>query len=357
MRESPLVSVVMSVFNGESFLVEAVESILAQTFRDLEFVVIDDGSIDGTAEILARYASQDERMRVYRHENRGRAESLNIGISLARGKYIARMDADDIALPDRLREQVEFMECHQEVGLLSGAVQVINAKGQMLIIVRPPLEDPEIRLVMERANTIYHPTVLMRKELVVASGGYRKALLDADDYDLFLRIGERSKFASLFNLVLLYRIHANQVSIKNMTQQTLCLLAGRAAASLRRRNIQDPLLDIKEVTPQFLETLGVTTIEMKQALRECYSNWMRLLINCEPEVALEAINRLVELSADGCIEKPVLADAWLSAVSIHFRKRRYVRALVAAGRAALIRPRVVGGLFNRVVNRYLGMKN
>ena len=96
--KSVSVSVVMSVFNGQAFLVEAIESILGQTFRDFEFVIVDDGSTDGTAEILNRFAKQDERIRILRHSNKGRAESLNVGIGLANGEYIARMDADDIAL-------------------------------------------------------------------------------------------------------------------------------------------------------------------------------------------------------------------------------------------------------------------
>jgi glycosyltransferase involved in cell wall biosynthesis len=111
---APLVSVVMSVFNGQAFLSEAVESILQQTLRDFEFVVIDDGSTDGTGDILSTFVERDKRMRVFRQENQGRPKSLNDGIALASGKYIARMDADDIALPDRLGKQVDFMERNLE---------------------------------------------------------------------------------------------------------------------------------------------------------------------------------------------------------------------------------------------------
>src|ERR1700719_2523166 len=196
----------MRALNGDAFLAEAVESILAQTVTDFEFIIIDDGSTDKTPEILSMYADRDARVRVFQQENRGRAESLNRGIELSRSRYIARMDADDIALPDRLNEQVNFLAHHPEVGLLGGAFELITGSGR-LRTVRPPLDDQHIRTLMLRFNPMCHPTVMMRKDLVLASGGYRKALLDADDYDLWLRIGERSRLANLDKVVLQYRLH------------------------------------------------------------------------------------------------------------------------------------------------------
>src|SRR5438045_8388133 len=129
---STKVSVLMSVYNGQEFLCEAIESVSTQSYRDFEFLIIDDGSTDGTPEILRKYAAADERIRVHRHENRGRAESLNVGIELARGEYIARMDADDVALPERLRQQLEFLEGHPDVGLLGGAFELISSRGHLI---------------------------------------------------------------------------------------------------------------------------------------------------------------------------------------------------------------------------------
>src|SRR5260370_151977 len=147
---SPPVSMLMSVFNGEAFLPQALESILGQTFGDFEFIIIDDGSTDTTAQILSDYAKQDERVRVFNQGNKGRAASLNDGIDLARAEYIARMDADDIALPHRLKEQIRFMERHPEVGLLGGAVELIGPEGQVLAEVRPPLDASQIRCLLLR---------------------------------------------------------------------------------------------------------------------------------------------------------------------------------------------------------------
>jgi hypothetical protein len=127
---NPTVSVVMSVFNGEPYLHEALESILNQTFRDFEFIIINDGSTDGSATVLESYRKSDSRLRVYHQENRGVGESLNRGCGLAQGKYIARMDADDIATSGRLMRQVEFMEGHPEVDVVGGAVEFIDATGK-----------------------------------------------------------------------------------------------------------------------------------------------------------------------------------------------------------------------------------
>jgi hypothetical protein len=326
----------MSVFNGGEYLAEAIDSILNQTFRDFEFVIVDDGSTDATADILSTYANRDGRIRVIRHDNKGRAVSLNIGIKLAKAGYIARMDADDIALPGRLQAQVEFMERHPDVGLLGGAVELINTQGRVLKVVRPPLEDSEIRSLMLDNNPIWHPTVVMRKEVVLASGGYRKALLDADDYDLWLRMSERSQLANLGEPILQYRIHADQVSVRNLRHQILCVFAARAAASLRRRGSPDPLAHAEEVTPQLLDALGVNKVQIRQALLDGYKYWMGVLGPSDPEAALRVIDELLQWPASGRVERLVLANARLTAAGIHYRQGRLARALVSAGRGALV---------------------
>src|SRR5262249_42264689 len=145
MSSSPLVSVVMSVFNGEQFLAEAVESILSQSFRDFEFIVIDDGSTDNSATILESYLKKDSRLRVFHQENMGLVESLNRGCGLAQGRYIARMDADDISLRDRLIWQGEFLVKKHEGGGVGGGVGVIDATGRCLGSGTPPLQDRRVQ--------------------------------------------------------------------------------------------------------------------------------------------------------------------------------------------------------------------
>ena len=123
----PRISVVMSVHNGEQYLDEAVESILHQTFQDFEFIIVDDGSHDSTPSLLARYQQRDPRIQVHRfEENRGLSSALNLGIRLARGEYIVRMDADDISLPHRFKRQIEYMETHVEVGVCGALTENIG---------------------------------------------------------------------------------------------------------------------------------------------------------------------------------------------------------------------------------------
>jgi glycosyltransferase involved in cell wall biosynthesis len=262
----PIISVVMSVYNGQAFLAEAVESILGQTFRDFEFIVIDDGSTDRTEKILATYASRDGRLRAFRQENRGRTESLNIGIGLAGGKYIARMDADDVSLPHRLQVQVDFMEQHPEVCLLSASCERINKKGRLLDRVPVPLLDDEIRSMMLHKNAMCHPAVMMRKEVVIACGGYRKVFSESEDYDLWLRMSERSQLANLEEPILQYRVHSKQASNVNLRHQTLCTLAARTAAAFRKQGRPDPFSGVDQITPGLLRKLGVTTAEIQECL-------------------------------------------------------------------------------------------
>jgi glycosyltransferase involved in cell wall biosynthesis len=352
------ISVVTSVFNGEAFLGQAIESILDQSFLDFEFLVIDDGSTDSTPKIISNYAHRDKRIRVVRHDNRGRAESLNIGIGLASGKYIARMDADDVALPHRLEKQIEFMEQNPGVGVLGGAYDLINVNGDVINRVRPPLEDTEIRSLMLRYNPMCHPTVVMKKDIALASGGYRAALLDADDYDLFLRMAERSKLANLQESVLQYRLHAGQVSVRNLKHQTFCVVAARYAASVRGSGRTDPLSNVTEISAELLSSFGVAAEEINYSLSGAYSYWIETLGQSDPEGSLRMIQELLELGESGYIERQDLANAWWRAGGIHLRRGRPGRALLAIAHAALANPdvakRFVKWPFKRIITALNG---
>ncbi len=352
--DSPTISVVMSVFNGEAFLCEAVESILAQTFGDFEFIIIDDGSTDKTSEILSDYAKRDNRVRLVEQENRGRADSLNRGIEFARASLIARMDADDISLPHRLKEQVDFLNHHPEVGLLSGAFDLIGSENKILDTIRLPAEDPEIGTRMLDYNAICHPAVVMRKNVALASGGYRKQLLDADDYDLWLRMAERTHLANLDSIILKYRVHPGQASIRNMQHQTWCILAARTAASFRRSGRPDPLSNLQEVTPASLAALGVTEWEIRSMLIDIHRYWISVLYQSDPEVALRVSDDVLHLSKTQRVERTVLADLWLGAAAIQYKHGRLLEALFSAGRGLLTRPVVAGRPVKKALARLAG---
>jgi glycosyltransferase involved in cell wall biosynthesis len=243
---SPLVSVVMAVHNGEQFICEAIDSILEQTFKDFEFIVIDDGSTDSTSSILAKYQSRDARIRVKRFDqNQGLTICLNTGIQLARGKYIARMDADDISLPNRLAEQVKHLNEHQEIVALGTAFTFIDEAGTHLKD-HVFSDIPEVlKWNLLFSNPISHPTAMMRYSTIKNLNGYNPELIRAQDYDLWWRVGLIGKLGNLQDIHLLLRLHERRVTNKYKNQQL------DSARSIKRkylniilgRDIPDNVLD------------------------------------------------------------------------------------------------------------------
>jgi glycosyltransferase involved in cell wall biosynthesis len=234
----PLVSVVMAVYNAERYIAQAVESILAQTFTDFEFLIIDDGSTDRSPDLLHAYAAQDGRIRLIHQPNRGVSKTRNQLLHSARGELIAVMDADDIALPDRLAKQVEFLCCHPDVVCVGGAHDVIDNRGRLLTCLHLPEQDAEIQqAALAGHGSICHPAALMRRSAMLAVGGYDETLRSAHDLDLWLKLGEIGRLANLAEPVLRYRIHTQSVSGTNAIAQRD--EAKRACeAAWQRRGIQ-----------------------------------------------------------------------------------------------------------------------
>jgi glycosyltransferase involved in cell wall biosynthesis len=197
-NKRPTVSVVMPVYNGEPYLKEAVESILNQTFSDFEFIIIDDGSTDNSWDILIAYAAQDSRIVLSRNpENIKLIKTLNKGLNLARGEYIARMDADDISLPERLERQVAYLQRHPEVGLVGTGYYRQHSNGQHTLH-QPPLTLTEIRWRL-LFNCIWPHTALMfRHQLFEPDESfYQEEFLHAEDYELWCRLLNRTQAATL----------------------------------------------------------------------------------------------------------------------------------------------------------------
>jgi glycosyltransferase involved in cell wall biosynthesis len=348
--ESPAISVVMSVYNGEAFLAESVESILNQTFCNFEFIIIDDGSTDKTTEILSHYSKRDPRVRIFPQQNTGRAESLNRGIQLARADLIARMDADDVSLPHRFEEQVKFLSVHPEVGLLGTEVEWVTPEGPRLLIERLPVGDDELRAAMLRLNPFRHPTVMMRKNIVLAVGGYRKVLLDADDFDLWLRMAEQTQLANLAEVLLLYRVHLKQASVQNMKHQVLCCWVARVAASLRARGIPDPLWNAEEITPDFAHKLGITGEQMRHSEAATCVFWIQLFFKNRPDWILPIVHSLLELHPSPA-ERRMAARILLEAAGTHLRDGRLATAFAWAGRGILAQPFEAGRMIKMTIAR------
>ena len=201
----------MAVKDGERYLRQAIESILAQTFQDFEFIIIDDFSSDNSINIVQEY--HDPRiMHVRNDTHSGLTASLNRGLDLARGKYIARMDADDVSLPGRFEAQVRYLDGYSDVAVLGTAIQFIDAEGSPLENVVFPTEHDVIKWSLCFYNPIAHPTVMMRAQVIQEAGGYNPTLERSQDYDLWWRIGSIGRLANLEDVYVQLRKHASQVT-------------------------------------------------------------------------------------------------------------------------------------------------
>ncbi|WP_348266553.1 glycosyltransferase [Edaphobacter sp. DSM 109919] len=341
---SPTVSVVMSVFNGGSFLSQAVESILHQSFEDFEFIIVDDGSTDASASTLDGFQSRDARIHVVHQKNTGLVHALNRGCALARGKYIARMDADDIALPDRLASQVEFLESHPTVVLLGGAVDFIDARGNKLHTARYPAADTAIKRALLDSSVFWHPTVLMSRRAFVCLGGYRN-VPDAEDYDLWLRMAEIGELANLSQVLLRYRVHAQQVSVLRCRTQALGSLAARASAVARRRGDCDPLHRMSEITASLLSANGVSDRSLQTTIARSYLSSIRNMFLLRDHAS--ALNMLGVLHSSGFehAERWVISDSHLCAAKVYWSQAKYIRCLFSCVVAVIKRPIVLGRPF------------
>ena len=232
---SPRVSVAISICNAERYIGEAVESVLNQTFGDFELIIIDDGSTDGTADLLRRYAEADDRIRLTIRDNRGIPQSLNEAIDLSRGEYTARMDGDDICLPQRLERQVAFLDAHPEVVAVGCHRLLIDADGDPINTPTEAQSHEEIdRFLMQCKGAIPHPGAMIRTAALKQIGGYRAKFTAAQDLDLWLRLGELGELANLPDVLLRYRVHAGGVSQTKRTVQLECAaLAVRDACERR----------------------------------------------------------------------------------------------------------------------------
>jgi glycosyltransferase involved in cell wall biosynthesis len=240
---NPETTVLMSVYNSEEFLKEAIDSILNQTYRDFEFLIINDGSNDSSEDILLSYG--DCRIRLISNErNIGLAKSLNKGLKLAKGKYIARIDSDDIALPERLKKQVSFLNAHPEVGIVGTACILIDNHNRVLGINRFPINDLQIRWVSLLTNPFAHPTVVIRRDSLIKNGlSYLESFHASQDYDLWVRLLKFTRGANLNEPLIRYRVHDNNIT--NRFRETQLKNHDETAF----RSIKDQLPDF-HVTPE-----------------------------------------------------------------------------------------------------------
>jgi len=217
---APRVSCILPVYNGEQFIEEAVKSIISQSFVDFELIVVDDGSTDSTPEKLTTLAASDDRIRIVRQPNGGIVSALNNGLNVARGQYIARMDADDVSMKDRFSFQVDYLDKNAQCVLVGGVARSIAMQDAVQRFATGGRhESTDLSLFPPRIAVSMHPLIMMRAQALTAIGGYRNAYPHAEDYDLFIRLSDHGTIDNPQKEVLFYRRHAGAVSVKNLDVQ------------------------------------------------------------------------------------------------------------------------------------------
>jgi len=281
----------MPVYNGEKYLREAMDSVLAQTFPDFEFLIINDGSTDDSAKIIKSY--DDKRIRLIDNRNNlGLAEVCNLGMSLASGEYVARMDCDDISVKTRLEKQLAFMDAHGEVGICGAWIKMFGAARQTN---RYFTADQELKARLLFNTCFAHPSVIIRKKIFMEAGlKFKKEFDPGDDYYLWTEAAEITKFANLPEILLYYRMHPANISKLKSDKQKI-------GASNARLNMLKKLGIIP--TDEELEihaSLKAGRIE-GGAFLERSEQWLNKLIET---------NRGKKIFEEGALKK-VVANRWL----------------------------------------------
>jgi glycosyltransferase involved in cell wall biosynthesis len=261
--DTPLVSVVMPVYNASAFLHEAIQSILAQTFTNFEFIIINDGSTDSSTEIILSYP--DPRIKyISNAQNQGLVASLNVAINTAKGFYIARMDADDIAYPDRLEVQIGYLQRYPNVKLLGSQVRLIDSNAKPFGFWKHPVTPAGVKEDIKRNCCFAHPSVVFEKQVFDELSGYSMNYkVAAEDYDLWMRILERHQGANTEQVLVDYRIHTSNFSSTNLLKQALSCLA-----------VQHHIPAKSNVQLSTLVNAGVPQHDVAMQVVNCYLFWI-----------------------------------------------------------------------------------
>ena len=278
--KNPKVTVLMSVYNGDKYLNEAIDSILGQTFKDFEFLIINDGSTDKTGEIFESY--NDSRIKIINNDkNIGLTKSLNKGLMLARGEYIARQDADDISMPERLEKEVEFLEQNKNVGLLGTYYFLINEKGKVLHTIKVLTESEEINEKLLEGNQFGHGSIMFRRDCVDIIGAYREEFKFAQDFDFYLRIAEAYDVANIPEPLYKWRINLKSISVTKKIQQDKYASLAIELAKERRQSGKDKLQSLKrEEINRLLDKLFSSSESLnKEEIAKGYFSYGLVLLN------------------------------------------------------------------------------
>jgi glycosyltransferase involved in cell wall biosynthesis len=305
MLPGPKVSVVMSAYNAAAYLDEAVSSILNQTFRNFEFIIINNGSSDDTGSILEKYQKVDDRIRVYYREQQGLALALNCGCRLARGEYIALMDADDISYPQRLERQLEYVETHPQIGILGTWIFKIDKSGAVIGTWRPPTNPKTLKWTHFFGVCVAGSTVLMRREIIEELDFFRTDLRACEDADLWLRASSITEFGNVPEVLHKYRVWpgSNFQSHRQLAWETHIELLVHfikdflnveppieAVAGLRQTRVGPPPQDLKQI---------LLTAALIQKLHQNFVKVSNLTLKERREISWDAAKKLASLALQG----------------------------------------------------------
>ena len=254
-----LISVIMPVYNEERYLDNSIKSILKQTYQNLELLIINDNSNDNTLKVAQKYTS-DPRVRIFTVKKKiGIAKCLNFGIKKSNGFYIARMDADDWSYEDRFEKQVNFLEQNPQIGVLGGAIEVMDESLSNIHFKRDYFqEDSNLKDLIFRQSPFAHPCLIFRRE-VVADNIYNEKFSPTEDYDLYFRIGNDYKFANLKDIILKYRLSSTQASNLEAKRQQLLTLYIRLKALVEYGYKPKP----SDVIYSFLQLMSILFLPQK----------------------------------------------------------------------------------------------
>jgi len=291
---SLFISVVMPVYNCDKYIRESIESILNQTYKNFEFIIINDGSTDNSLNIIRDYANKDYRIKIINQPNSGIVRALNRGLFEAKGEWIFRMDGDDIALPCRFDIQIETIKKNSSLVLIGGACQQINSEGIPIKINKYPSEHNKLINILENGKAFFpHPTACFYRDVVVKLGGYREHFKHAEDIDLWLRLINVGKFTCCKNVVLKLRKHEENISkLDNGRIQQVKAMTARVCYFRRKYGLSESIL--------FTETY-----------------WKKFLVWVEERMDTAGYFQQMQ-------ELQILRNIWYSNLSINRLKRIYV---------------------------------
>jgi len=317
-----MISVVMPVCNGEKYLKEAIESILNQTYRDFEFIIVNDGSTDKTEDIILSY--HDPRIRYVKNKtNLQIVKTFNKGIKLSCGKYIARMDADDISLPNRLEKQVSFLEKHKEIGVLGTWIENTNKDKEHKACWFTPVSPELVRWSLYFGTCIAHPTVIIQRNIIEKIGGYNPEFSVAEDYEFWVRASHITNLSNLPQVLLKRRIHDNNISLlKTQEMEKNDIKIMRLAIS----NLLNSSVSEKEVSElrRYVRSCPLNVSQIKSVydlMQKMFRAYLELKPLSNPdakEISDDVVKKLLSLAAlAGKVSVFTAIDIYFKAIKIN----------------------------------------